>query len=195
MLNYLRSLRAKEALRRLHLEPGVKIAETARVAAVLVQWKKGCELQVGEGSVIEAKIAFDRPGAKLSIGKNSFVGGTQIVCAEDIVIGDDVLIAWGGVIVDHDSHSLAWEGRAHDVADWREGRKDWSRVPRSPVHIGDKAWLGLNVVLLKGVSVGEGAVVGAASVVTKDVPSYTLVAGNPARFIRKLDPAWEEHRK
>ncbi|MCB0501084.1 MAG: hypothetical protein KDD32_00210 [Bacteroidetes bacterium] len=52
--------------------------------------------------------------------------------------------------------------------------------------IKDKAWIGFNVIILKGVTIGEGAVVGAGSVVTKDVPDYTIVVGNPAKLIKKL---------
>jgi acetyltransferase-like isoleucine patch superfamily enzyme len=55
-----------------------------------------------------------------------------------------------------------------------------------PIRIGRGAWLGARVIILKGVTVGEGAVVGAGSVVTRDVAPYTLVAGNPARFIREI---------
>ena len=55
-----------------------------------------------------------------------------------------------------------------------------------PVRIGDKAWLGLRVIILKGVEIGEGAVVAAGSVVTKDVPSWTIAAGNPAKVIREI---------
>ena len=56
----------------------------------------------------------------------------------------------------------------------------------APIRIADKAWLGMNVTVLKGVTIGEGAVVAAGSIVTKDVPPWTLVAGNPARVIKEL---------
>ncbi len=56
----------------------------------------------------------------------------------------------------------------------------------SPVHVGDKSWIGFNSIVLKGVTIGEGAVVGAGSVVTKDVSAWTVVAGNPARVIREI---------
>ncbi|MBK8021791.1 MAG: hypothetical protein IPK19_10285 [Chloroflexi bacterium] len=56
----------------------------------------------------------------------------------------------------------------------------------APIRICDKAWIGFNAVILKGVTIGEGAIVGAGSVVTKDVPAWTVVAGNPARIIREF---------
>ena len=56
-----------------------------------------------------------------------------------------------------------------------------------PVTLGDNVWLASNVVILPGVTVGEGAVIGAGSVVTKDVEPYTVVAGNPARFLRRIE--------
>lgn len=56
----------------------------------------------------------------------------------------------------------------------------------APVKISDKVWIGFNSIILKGVTIGEGAVVGAGSVVTKDVPAWTVVAGNPARIIREI---------
>ena len=142
---------------------------------------------VGEGSIFSGSIASDRIGSRVTIGKNTFVGGSALVCAEKIDIGDDVLIAWGGTIVDHDSHSLDWPERARDVYNTLHRLdKDWSKVRISTVRIADRVWIGFNVVVLRGITIGEGAVVGACSVVTKDVAPYTVVAGNPARVIRLL---------
>ena len=82
--------------------------------------------------------------------------------------------------------------RRNDVREWAQGRKDWSNVAHAPVVIANKAWIGFNVTVLKGVTIGEGAVVAACAVVTKDIPPYSLVAGNPAQIIRKLAPG-ESH--
>jgi galactoside O-acetyltransferase len=62
-------------------------------------------------------------------------------------------------------------------------------VHLAPVKIQDKVWIGFNAIVLKGVTIGEGAVVGAGAVVTRNVPAYTVVAGNPARPIRELTPS------
>jgi galactoside O-acetyltransferase len=62
--------------------------------------------------------------------------------------------------------------------------KNWTGVKHAPIIIKDKAWIGFNCIILKGVTIGEGAVVGAGSVVTENVPDYAVVAGNPARLIR-----------
>jgi galactoside O-acetyltransferase len=113
----------------------------------------------------------------------------MLVCAESITIGDDVLMSWGVTVVDHDSHSLAWSQRRNDVLDWGQGRKDWTHVPVAPVTIQNKAWIGFGVSILKGVTIGEGAVVAAGSVVSRHVAPWTAVAGSPARKIRDLDPA------
>ncbi len=64
--------------------------------------------------------------------------------------------------------------------------KRWDVVEMAPIVIADKVWLGMNVTVLKGVTIGEGSVVAAGSIVTKNVPPWTLVAGNPARIIREL---------
>ncbi|MCC6483663.1 MAG: hypothetical protein IT209_02355 [Armatimonadetes bacterium] len=69
------------------------------------------------------------------------------------------------------------------------GRKDWSHVKMAPVRICDKAWIGARAIILKGVTIGEGAVIGAGSVVTKDVPAWCVAAGNPARVIRQVEEA------
>lgn len=152
----------------------------------------------GRNSVLSCRIVLERNIGTVSVGNDSFIGCSQIICAHQIDIGSNVLISWGCNIVDHDSHSLHWRDRAEDVQKWREGLlaggpekasqlKKWDVVEMAPIKIEDKVWLGMNVTVLKGVTIGEGAVVAAGSIVTKDVPPYTLVAGNPARVIRELN--------
>jgi acetyltransferase-like isoleucine patch superfamily enzyme len=145
-------------------------------------------VRVGDGSILLADVLFDREGASLTLGDRTFVGKSTIAIASRVGIGNDVLMAWGCTIVDHDSHALRFSDRRDDVSNWYLGIKDWSRVEIEPVIIQDRVWIGLNAIILKGVTIGEGAVVAAGSVVTKDVPPYVVVAGNPARVVRELTP-------
>lgn len=162
------------------------VAKSARINLFRVQWITDCSLRVGENSIVSAQIFFEKEGARVSIGSSTFIGASKLVAAEGIEIGDDVLISWGVTIVDHDSHSTDWSKRAVDVANWYNGKKVWDHVNVKPVRIGSRAWLGFDVTILKGVSIGEGAIVGAGSVVRQDVERYTVVAGNPAVFVRRL---------
>jgi len=165
---------------------GVAIHATARVNFRAVRYRPGSRIEVGEGSIVEGNLVCEREGACIVIGCNTFIGGTLLASASRIEVGNDVLIAWGGNIVDHNSHAIGWAQRKQDVKNWYCGKKDWAHVLVSPVRICDKAWVGLNVIIMKGVEIGEGAVVAAGSVVTKSVPPWTVVAGNPAREIREI---------
>lgn len=145
--------------------------------------------KLGNQSLITTNIVFERPNAVVSIGNRTFIGGKGVFSASDsITVGDDVLIAWGCTITDHDSHNLSFAKRSSDVVNYIAGHKDWTNVSMAAVHVRDKVWIGFNCSVLKGVTIGEGAVVAANSNVTKDVPPWTLVAGNPARVIRELSP-------
>ena len=84
-------------------------------------------------------------------------------------------------------------GRCEDVREWAAGRKSWEKIAHAPVVVSDRAWIGFNVSILKGVTIGRGAVIGACSVVTQDIPPYSLAVGNPARVIRTLAPPPDEH--
>ncbi|MDF2094127.1 acyltransferase [Knoellia sp. 3-2P3] len=107
---------------------------------------------------------------RIQVGQNLYVnGGCHL--QGDIVIGDDVMIGPKTVIWTRD-HGLARGARIR-TQEHTNGR----------VNIGDDVWIGASAVILKGVTLGEGAVVGAGSVVTRDVAPYTIVAGNPAKPI------------
>jgi acetyltransferase-like isoleucine patch superfamily enzyme len=164
----------------------VKIGRGTSIAWRRIRNVGGNSLLLGEHCIVHADLSFESTGGEIRIGNRCFLGRSHLVCYRSIVIGDDVIMSWGVTIVDHDSHSIEWEKRRNDVRDWSEGRKDWDYVPQAGVVVKDRAWIGFNVSILKGVTIGEGAVIGACSVVTRDVPPYVVAAGNPARVVRSL---------
>jgi acetyltransferase-like isoleucine patch superfamily enzyme len=165
----------------------VKIDATAKVNFRGVKFRSGCSLEIGAGSIVEANLITEIEGASIVIGQNTFISGSSLIdSAARIEVGDDVLISWGCTVSDHNSHAIRWAQRKDDVKDWYKGKKDWTHVKISPVRIGNKSWVGQNVIILKGVEIGEGAIVAAGSVVVKSIPAWTIVGGNPARVIREL---------
>lgn len=145
-------------------------------------------LHIGKDGVIHCRVDFDHAQGTVRIGDRCYIGVSHFVCHTAIDVGDDVVISWGVTVVDHNSHALDWSERRHDVAQWKQNKKDWSAVKIAPVIIGNKVWIGFGAAILKGVNIGEGAVIGAHAVVTKDVPPYAVVAGNPAVLVRQLEP-------
>jgi acetyltransferase-like isoleucine patch superfamily enzyme len=128
-------------------------------------------------------------GGSIRIGESCFIGEqTRIWSADSIIIGDRVLISHNVNIHDYNSHSWSAERRhMHFKQIFSDGHpKELKDVSSSPVIIENDAWIGFNATILKGVKIGAGAIVGAASVVTKDVAPYTIVAGNPAKVIREI---------
>jgi acetyltransferase-like isoleucine patch superfamily enzyme len=172
------------AKRRLKKLAGICISGSAKVNYRGITRKGFSTLRIGEGSIVEGSIIADREGASVIIGKNTFIGGSRIICAESVEIGDHVLISWGCNIVDHNSHAIYWQDRREDIRNWYQGKKIWDKVKSKRVMIEDHVWIGFNSIILKGVTIGHGAVIGAGSVVTKDVPPLAIVGGNPARIIR-----------
>jgi acetyltransferase-like isoleucine patch superfamily enzyme len=151
-------------------------------------------IEIGENCLLNGTFIFEISEGIITIGDRTFIGGGTFICIDEIKIGSDVMFSWGCTIADNNSHSHVWSERENDVMSWKKGvdenkigaNKDWTNVKKGKVVIKDKAWIGFNSIILKGVTVGEGAIIGAGSVVTKDVPDWTIVAGNPAKIIRKI---------
>lgn len=119
------------------------------------------------------------PEPTLTIGNNSYIGYRNIISAfQGINIGNNCLLAEGVKIYDNISHPLDPERRRK--------KEPVAKEDISPVIIGDDVWIGTDSIILKGVKIGRGSIIGAGSVVTKDVPPYTLAAGNPARPIKQI---------
>lgn len=120
--------------------------------------------------------------ANCYIGSNVGISNSTIVCRNSIIIEDNVLIGGGCRIYDTDFHSITYTKR---LDPFLRGIPD-SDVKTCPIIIKTNAWVGAHSIVLKGVTIGEKSIVGAGSVVSKDIPSNEIWSGNPARFIRKL---------
>ena len=153
-------------------------------------------LRVGENCMLNAAVTFESAEGAVEIGDRVYIGNdTSIISRNRVTIGNDVTMAWGITIYDHNSHSFDWLQRARTVQHFHRTygtpdcfeKVDWTGVRSAPIIISDRVWIGFGAVILKGVTIGEGAVVGACSVVSRDVEPYTVVAGNPAVLVRRLD--------
>ncbi len=142
---------------------------------------------MGSGAVCRGLLRVENFGAgTIRIGQGSYVGDDCLLsAASGIEIGKGVLLAHGVQVFDNDSHPVDPDARRRDYEALRTGG------PREPIsaatiQIADHAWVGFGAVLLKGITVGAGAVVAAGSVVVHDVPAATVVAGNPARVVKTI---------
>jgi acetyltransferase-like isoleucine patch superfamily enzyme len=147
---------------------------------------------IGQYSVIAGHLQVFAHGGSIRIGDWVFVGsGSHVWSAAEVVIGHRVLISHHVSIVDTSSHPIDAVARfAQTQAILTDGhpRTD-PGLDSAPVRIGDDAWISYGASILRGVTIGEGAIIGAAAVVTRDVPPWSVVVGNPARVIRQLTPS------
>jgi len=123
------------------------------------------------------------PRGQVAIGRFCTLVGAMICCNSRVVIGDYVFIAHEVVLAD--SFAATPFDRPSELAPPGPGNAD--EPPPTSIVIGDNVWVGARAILLSGARIGQGAVVGAASVIDFEVPPYTLVAGNPARVVRRID--------
>jgi acetyltransferase-like isoleucine patch superfamily enzyme len=115
--------------------------------------------------------------ANLTIGEDVGFSNSTICCREEISIGDHTIIGGNCKIWDTDFHPTSIEQRIKNIN---------SNAKTSPIHIGRYVFIGAESIVMKGVSIGDFAVVGAGSVVRTNIPSNEVWAGNPAIFIKKL---------
>ena len=112
---------------------------------------------------------------RLTIGHGTNVNGvgTKILCAQAVTIGAGCTLSWDVQLLDNDFHALVVDGVQQPSA--------------APITIGDRVWIGTRAVVLKGVTIGDGAIVAAGAVVTRDVPPGSIVAGVPAKVVGHAD--------
>lgn len=147
-------------------------------------------IRVGRAaSLCDGTVLDVGPRGQISLGDYALVTAAWIICDERVEIGDYALISWNVVLMDtyRVPFDVAQRRRVLELLLCRSPRRLDSHVPARPVRIGRNVWIGFEACVLPGVSIGEGAIVGARAVVAEDVPPYTVAAGNPARVVRVLD--------
>ncbi len=182
-------LRLKALALGVRVEPGV----SAHGPVGLMRWP-GSNIRIGEGASLisswrrataatlyaPVRLRTFGPGASIEIGPGCQLSGTSITARSTVIqLGRQVMFGPNCIVVDSDFHAH-WPPEARATEPGMEGDR--------PVSVGDYAWIGMNCLILKGVSIGEGAIIGAGSVVTRDVPPFCLAAGSPARVLRCLKP-------
>lgn len=154
---------------------GMRVGVGTRLPRIYVTWPH--QVQLGRDCRIEPDIIFKfdgpwSPGPSLVIGDRVFLGSAcEFNVQGSIKIGDDALVASGCKLIDHD-HQLE---TAMPIAQ--------QPCDVAAIEIGEGVWLGVNVIVLKGVHIGKGAVVGAGSVVNRSIPPFEIWAGSPARMV------------
>ncbi|QCL97814.1 acyltransferase (plasmid) [Agrobacterium tumefaciens] len=138
------------------------VAETTQ----LVIRKNGELIVNGQFTLHSGGTIGVQSGARLTLGSGFANRHSWISCGYEITIGEEVFIADQVIIRDWDGHSIV------------------GRSEKAPIRIGNHVWIGMRAVILKGVTIGDGAVIAAGAIVTRDVPAGTVVAGNPARVIK-----------
>lgn len=143
---------------------------------------------IGSDCAIRGTIRCE-PGGRVSIGNTIYIGDDVIISAQaSISIGDVTLIAHGVHIFDNDSHPTdPVQREAHFKAILGVPSMGDYKVASRPVSIGRRCWIGFNSSIMKGVTIGDEAIVASNSVVIADVPPKTLVAGNPAKPVKSFD--------
>lgn len=147
-------------------------------------------ITVGAGTHIRGQLFTFAHGGRIAMGSYCYVGdNSKLWSASRLTIGDRVLIGHNSSIFDCDTHPMnAGERHRQYLEIITNGHPLEIDLREEPVTISDDVWIGCNVVVLKGVTIGRGAIIGAGSIVTSDIPPYVVVAGNPAKIIRELTP-------
>lgn len=146
-------------------------------------------LSIGEDCIVKSHLRWESSSQGIKIGPNTYIGSdTSLNSIKGITIGSDVLISNNCFISDSDGHSIDFKKRKEDVPNRWKGFKDWSDISSDAIKIKDGVWIGAYSIVLKGVTIGKRTIIGAGSVVTKDIPNDVVAAGNPAKIIRRLLP-------
>lgn len=192
MSNLINKIKDKLLYKNLNKIKGLKFNATVNFRLMpIVNIHPKASITIGEHSMINSdqtsyhlslygpcKLMADKEGAKITIGAKTRVHGSCIHAFESITIGDNCLIAGNSQIFDCNAHNLSMDNPSNRIN---------TNGKAKPVTIEDNVWIGANVFVLPGVTIGAGSVISANSVVNKDIPSGVLAGGNPAVVIKDFN--------
>jgi acetyltransferase-like isoleucine patch superfamily enzyme len=152
--------------------------------------KNNSKITIGEDTHIRGELLIYPSGGEIKIGNFCYVGeNTRIWSKNKIIIKNNVLISHNVNIHDTNSHPINYKERENDykkIISTGHSLNNDDIVISSPILIEENVWIGFNAIILKGVTIGRGSIVAAGSVVTKDIPPFSIVAGSPARIIKRM---------
>lgn len=131
-------------------------------------------------------IVAERPTTVIDIGHNTGLSSPCVWAKERITIGNYVNMGGDCILMDSDAHSLDWRVRDSGEMVSPKQSRDNAEAKCAPIVIEDHVLIGARSIILKGVTIGEGSVIGAGSVVVKSIPPHCIAAGNPAKVIKLL---------
>lgn len=166
-------------------EQGVRLT---RSADVINMGRSMADIHVGAGTILRGELVRLAHGGSIKVGRDCYLGNdSRIWSGARIVIGDHVLIAHNVNIFDNLTHPIDWQQRREHFRQIAgHGHPETIDLQDSPVTIGNDVWVGAYSMIMKGVTIGDRAIIAAGSVVTRDVAADMLVAGNPAKALRSL---------
>ena len=154
---------------------------------VLVNNKKKTQITINSNVTIMSAKIFAFHLGKISIGKNCYIGiNCQIDACKEVAIGDYCMISNNVIIQDHNSHPIKKADRRKQLLRLQEYPTSVYDSEINKVLIGNDVWIGTDAMILKGVKIGSGSIIAAKAVVTKNVPKNSIVAGNPAKVVKKI---------
>jgi acetyltransferase-like isoleucine patch superfamily enzyme len=155
----------------------------------IISIHKGAKVKFGKNILLISHSFFSQPGvnhpviiraltedSRLTIGNDVGISGGGICVMKEVTIGNNVMLGANAFITDTDFHPISPQNRRHNYDD----------IQASKVVIEDNVFIGMNSIVLKGVTIGANSVIGAGSIVVKDIPPNQIWAGSPAKFIRNL---------
>lgn len=169
------------------LGEGSRLSRSARIRNIAGDTER---ILIGRNTFVRGELMTFGHGGRIVLGDWCYVGeGTRIWSAASITIGSRVLVSHSVNIFDNLTHPLGASQRHQQTrAILERGHPRELALGEQPVTIHDDAWIGAGAFVLRGVTLGQGAIVAAGAVVTKDVPPFSIVAGNPAVIVRELSP-------